>query len=66
MIIPQFKDPEVTKFLNLFQKDQDQKFKNLLSSIKGNQSLLLFAPNLSVWEIKVSNAGAITATKIAG
>lgn len=66
MIIPQFKDPEITKFMTAFQKEQDQKVKNLISSVKGNQSLLLFAPNLSVWEIKVTNAGAITATKIAG
>lgn len=66
MIVPQFKDPEVTKWLNNYQREVDQKFKNLLSTVTANNSLLLQAPNLSVWEVKVSNAGALVITKIAG
>lgn len=66
MIVPAFKDPDVTKFLTNYQREMDQKLKTFVANNKAGKSVLLFAPDLSVWEVTVSNAGVLTTTKIAG
>jgi len=40
--------------------------KRYVSKETANDSVILQSPNKSVWEIKVSDAGAITATKVSG
>ena len=66
MRIPTFKDPEVTKFLIEQDREIERTKKDTLSAVTGNRSLLLYSPNKSVYEIKVSDAGVISATKVAG
>lgn len=66
MKVPVFKDPEVTKFLVEFLREQDREAKSIMSNVTANKSLLLYSPSLKVFEIKVSDAGAITATKVSG
>ena len=67
MIVPEFKDPEVTKFMNTLLREVDQRDKERLSSITANKSLLLITPDTTkVYEVTVSNVGVITATKVAG
>lgn len=64
--VPNFKDPELTKFLTQWQRELDSTKKDSLSSITGNHSILLVSPDKSVWEVKVSDLGALTTTKVAG
>jgi hypothetical protein len=66
MKVPNFKEPEVTKFLEQFQLDLERKRANLLTANSANQSLLLFSPSKKVFEITVTDAGVITATKVQG
>jgi hypothetical protein len=64
--VPNFKDPEVTKFLIEMLREFERTDKEILSSITANKSLLLYSPSLKVFEIKVSDTGVITATKVSG
>jgi len=66
MRIPNFQDTEVTKFLVQWDLELQRMRKDQLSATGGNRSLLLYSPNKSVFEITVSDAGAITATKVSG
>lgn len=66
MKVPNFKDPEVTKFLIEMLRDFERSDKEVLSSITANRSVLLYSPSLKVFEIKVSDTGTITATKVSG
>jgi hypothetical protein len=66
MKVPNFKDPEVTKFLVEFIREQDRMGKFNMSNVSANKSLLLFSPSMKVFEITVSDTGVITATKVAG
>jgi hypothetical protein len=66
MRIPKFEDPEVTKFLEQWTKEQEKMINDRLSAITGNRSLLLISPGLKVWEATISDAGALTWTKVAG
>lgn len=66
MKVPQFKDPDVTKFLTEMVRDNDKNNKNLLSSITANHSLLLQSSDLKVFEITVTSAGALVITKVSG
>jgi hypothetical protein len=66
MKVPNFKEPEVTKFLEQFQLDLDRKRANLLNANTANKSILLYSPSKKVFEITVSDAGVITATKVQG
>jgi hypothetical protein len=58
--------PGLTAFLNDLVTSMEKGDKGHLKATGANNSLLLYSPNKSVFEIKVSDAGAITATKIAG
>ena len=66
MRIPTFKDPGLTDFLVRFQQDRDRLLEETLSKLKANQSLLLQSPAGKVYEVKVSDAGALTITQVAG
>jgi len=66
MRVPTFKDEEVTKFLTQWDMDLQRIQKDNLSAVTGNRSLLLFSPSNKVYEIKVSDAGVISATHVAG
>lgn len=63
MRVPQFKDPDVTKFLTEMIRDFDRSDKDVMNSNTANKSLLLYAPDGSVWEIKVGNTGTLSATR---
>ena len=63
--VPDFKDPDVTKFLNLLIRsinDTD----DAMTSTTANASLLLYSPSKKVYSVTVSDAGALTVTKIVG
>lgn len=66
MRIPNFKDVELTKFLTNWDKDLDKQFKDCLSSITANHSVLLQSPGGKVYEITVSDVGALVVTKVSG
>jgi hypothetical protein len=64
--VPEFKEPGLTDFLIRVEAERNRDLGNLVSAISGNRSLLLLSPSKKVYEIKVSDAGAITATLVAG
>jgi hypothetical protein len=66
MKVPNFKEPEVTKFLEQFQLDLNRKLTTFLNADSANKSVLLYSPNKKVFEITVSDTGVITATKVQG
>jgi len=66
MKVPNFEDPEVTKFLTEYLRELDRTSKDVLSSVTGNKSVLLYSPSKYVFEIKVSDTGVISATKVSG
>jgi hypothetical protein len=66
MRIPNFKDPEVTKFLTEWDREIKRVQRDAMSNVTANRAVLLHSPDLAVWEISITNAGAIIATKIQG
>ena len=64
MKIPNFKDSEITKFLVEWDRELGRMEKRAISSVSGNRSLLLYSPNKSVYELTVSDAGALVITKV--
>jgi len=65
--VPNFQDPAVSKFLIELLRDFDRSDKDVLSSTTANHSLLLITPDKTkVYEITISNAGAIVTTKVSG
>lgn len=66
MKVPKFQDPDVTKFFEQFLREKEGSDKDVLSSTTGNRSLLLYSPSLKVFEVKVTDAGALTVTKVSG
>jgi hypothetical protein len=65
MKVPNFKDPDVTKFLvQLMPQLLDPTA--VLSSQTANNSVLLLSPSKKVFEVKVSDTGVLTATKVQG
>jgi len=66
MRVPNFKDIELTKYLTEWNREIENMRRDTLSGIGGNRSLLLYSPNKSVYEVTVTDAGALTVTKIAG
>jgi hypothetical protein len=61
-----FKDPEVTRFVEEFLREQERTKREVLNAITANRSLLLYSPTAKVYEITVSDAGALVVTKVAG
>lgn len=66
MKVPIFQDPEVSKFLTEMLKEAEKSNKDVLSSVTGNRSVLLYSPSKYVFEVKVSDAGALSVTKVSG
>lgn len=64
MRVPNFKDPEVTKFLVQWNQELEQQRKDLLSRITANHSVLLQSPSSKIYEVTVSDAGALTVTLV--
>jgi hypothetical protein len=64
--VPDFKDPDVTKFFVTVVRELDRVQRASMSSNTANNSLLLYSPSLKVYEIKVSDTGVITATHVQG
>jgi hypothetical protein len=66
MKVPNFKDPEVTKFLVEMMREVDKRDKDRLSSVTANHSILLQSSDLKVFEVTVTSAGALVVTKVSG
>jgi hypothetical protein len=64
--VPNFKDPEVTKFLIEYIRETNRQDIDYMRATTANKSVLLYSPSKKVYEITVSDAGAITATKVSG
>jgi len=60
--VPQFQDLAVTKFFIELLRDFDRSDKDVLSSTTGNHSLLLISPSKKVFEVTVTDAGALVVT----
>ncbi len=66
MIIPQFKEPGLTKFLTDQDRDMTRFKQDTMSAVTANRSVLLYSPNKSVFELTVDDAGTLHITKVAG
>jgi hypothetical protein len=66
MRIPPFKDYELTKFFIDWDKEISDNKLDALSRSQANHSLLLLSPNKIVWEVKVSDTGVLSTTRVAG
>lgn len=64
MRIPEFNDPEVTKFLVEQDRELDKTKKDTLSSVTGNRSLLLYSPSKLVYEVTVTDLGVLVVTQV--
>lgn len=64
MRIPNFKDPEITRFLIEWTKEMERNNKDNLSKVTANHSVLLQSPSDKIYEVKVSDAGALTVTLV--
>ena len=63
--VPIFREPGLTEFLTRMIQEREIVDDERLSKITANHSLLLQSPNGSVYEVKVSDAGALTFTLLA-
>ncbi len=66
MKVPQFEDPAVTKFLVEFLREEERINANYLKAGTANNSVLLLSPSRKTYEVKVSDAGALTVTLVQG
>ena len=66
MRVPNFKDIELTKYLSEWDREIERMRKDTLSAVGGNRSVLLYSPSKKVFEITVTDAGALMVTKVAG
>jgi hypothetical protein len=64
--VPNFEEPGLTDFLVRVLTERERVESQLLSRQTANNSVLLYSPSLKVYEIKVSDAGAISATLVSG
>jgi hypothetical protein len=62
--IPEFKEPGLTRFLIDMNDRSEEDRANKLSKITANHSLLLQSPSGKVYEITISDAGALVYTLI--
>lgn len=63
--VPVFRDPAVTDFLTRYIESKDREYKMVMSRVSANDSLLLFSPSRKVYEVRVDDAGVISATLVA-
>ena len=66
MRVPNFKDPEVTKFLIEWDRELDRIKQQTLKNNTGNHSVLLVSSGLKVWEVTVDDVGVLHTTKVSG
>ena len=59
MKVPAFKDPEVTKFFIELMREMDRSSKDKISAVTANHSVLLISPSKKVFEVTVTDAGAL-------
>jgi hypothetical protein len=64
--VPEFKEPGLTDFLARVEAERNRDLRNLLSAVTGNRSVLLLSPSRKTYEIKVNDAGVISATLVLG
>jgi hypothetical protein len=64
--VPDFDVPGLSAFLRRVETDRDRQFATLLSAVTANRSVLLISPGKKVYEVKVSDAGALTVTLVSG
>ena len=63
MRVPNFKDVELTKYLTEWDREIQSMKRDFLTNTGGNNSVLLISPSLKVFEIKVTDAGALVITQ---
>jgi len=66
MRVPNFQDPDVTKFLIEMDRDLERDKRNYLSTTTANHSVLLLSPSKKTYEITVNDAGVLVATLVQG
>jgi hypothetical protein len=66
MKIPNFKEPQLTRFLTDMSKEVQTFRIDTMSKTEANHSLLLLSPSRKVYEIKVDDAGVLSATLVMG
>lgn len=64
MKVPVFKEPGLTRFLTDMSKEVQLFRIETMSRTQANNSLLLISPSNKIFEVKVDDAGVLTATKI--
>jgi hypothetical protein len=64
MRIPSFEDGAITKFLIEYDREIERFKKNTMAANSGNRALLLYSPSAMVFEVKVTDAGALTVVKV--
>jgi hypothetical protein len=64
--VPPFEEPGLTDFLVRVFEERDRSRTKYLNADTGNYSLLLQSPSKKVYEIKVDDAGAISAVLVSG
>jgi hypothetical protein len=66
MRIPIIKDAETHKVLVELNREIENDKKDVLSAVTGNRSLLLYSPSKKVYEVTVTDAGALVITQVSG
>jgi hypothetical protein len=64
--VPTFIEPGLTRYLTDMLLERDRLLAGKLSTIAANKSVLLYSPSEKVYEVKVDDAGVISATLVAG
>lgn len=63
--VPAFKEPGLTQYLGSLSRWLRQEFQSRPPSSQ-SRTMFLTSPNGSVFEVKVSDAGVISATQVSG
>jgi hypothetical protein len=64
--VPQFKEPGLSRFFEEMIAAMERDAATKIDKNTANHSVLLQSPNSSVWELTITDAGTVLATKIAG
>lgn len=65
MKTPVFREPGLTDYLTRAFEEQDRNRSETLSKVTANHSLLLQSPSNKIYEVTVSDAGALVITLVA-
>jgi hypothetical protein len=66
MVVPKFEEPGLTRFLEDMAKEVQLFRTETMNTVRANHSLLLMSPSKKVYEIKVDDAGVLSATLVMG